>query len=494
MANLRVYPNSAVNGPVTPHGGGGQASATPLAPGINVIGDPSGNGDSVQLPDAISGTVVIGIVNEIQTHVIAVFAKYGTSDSINSQGNSIEFDFPNGMLGQGQLLVAVCLADGQWTISCAESGAGGLGGVTISLQTASPNDSVNAGYILASGGTSDMDIVLSPIGLGAFTTTLADGTSLGGNKRGEYATDVQVLQSGKNSATQVASGPHSFACNAQNTASGQFSFACGLNNSATEFASYAEGENTTSSGSASHAEGLGTTAQSTAAHAEGSDTNASGPYSHAEGISTTAEGDFSHAEGNGSTASASQAHAEGYQTTASGGHSHAEGANTTADGTASHASGQDSWTRGVNYYQAYSTGSFSVLGDQQAGRLGLKTTTSTATPVALTADALIGNTNNQFVMPSNSAMAFTGTVLAASTEGDTAMWTFLALLKNIAGTVSIVGSPTVTMMFNDSGASSWTIAIEADNPNQAMSVWATGAMGADIAWTAEVRSQELVTI
>ena len=98
------------------------------------------------------------------------------SDPINGQGNSVEFDFPNGFLGQGQVLMAVCLIDGAWAISCAESGDGGLAGVTISLQTASPNDSVNAGYILAAGGTSDMDLVLAPVGAGAFALALADGT------------------------------------------------------------------------------------------------------------------------------------------------------------------------------------------------------------------------------------------------------------------------------------------------------------------------------
>jgi hypothetical protein len=156
---------------------------------------------------------------------------------------------------------------------------------------------------------------------------------------------------------------------------------------------------------------------------------------------------------------------------------------------------QFSWARGITCYQAYSSTQFATLGDCQAGRLLLSNSTSDATPTVLIANGVGSpSTNNQFILPSNSAMAVTGTVLAASTDGDTAMFTFVALLKNIAGTVSIVGSPTVTMLFNDTGASAWTIAIDADNDNQALSVVATGEAATTIFWNAEVRSQELVTI
>ena len=495
MANLRVYPNSSVHGPITPNSGGGQSGATPLAPGINVINDPSVDFDSVQLPAALSGTVVIGIVNDIQSHTLAVFAKYGNGDSINDQGNSIEFDFPNGMIGQGQLLVAVCLADGLWTISCAESGGGGLAGVTFSLQTASPNDSVNAGYILAAGGTSDMDLVLAPVGAGAFALALADGTSVGGNKRGEWAADLQVFQSGKSSPTEVASGQHSFACGASNTSNAYCSFACGLGTTSSNEASHSEGSFTTASGNCSHAEGFQTTAGGTAAHSEGEETDASADWSHAEGYNTTASQDYAHAEGHNSNSAGTASHAEGASTDASGDYSHAEGFNTVADAQGSQASGQDSWTRGVSYYQAYSSGGFASRGDQQCGRLCLKgVTTDGSTPVVLTSDGASASTNNQFVLPTNSAMAVQATVVGASLDGDTIMIWCAALLKNIAGTVSVVGSPQPQTWYSDSGASSWAMDIVADTVNNAMSVVVEGADATAIHWTAEVHSQELVTI
>jgi hypothetical protein len=495
MANLRVYPNSSVNGVITPNPGGGQSSAVPLSPGINVMTDAASNGDSVQLPNALSGTVVIGIVNQIQGHTIAVFAKNDTSDSINGQDNSVEFDFPNGFLGQGQVLMAVCLIDGAWAISCAESGDGGLAGVTFSLQTASPNDSVNAGYILAAGGTSDMDLVLAPVGAGAFALALADGTSVGGNKRGEWAVDLQVFQSGKSSPTEVASGQHSFACNASNTSNGYCSFACGLGTTSSNETSHSEGSFTTASGNCSHAEGFQTTAAGTTAHAEGEETNASADWSHAEGSGTTASQDFAHAEGYNTTASGQASHTEGHATTASGNFAHAEGFNTVADGQGSQASGQDSWTRGVSYYQAYSSGGFASRGDQQCGRLCLKgVTTDGSTPVVLTSDGADASTNNQFVLPTNSAMAVQATVLGASPAGDTTMIWCSALVKNIAGTVSVVGSPQPQTWYNDSGASSWAMDIVADTVNNAMSVVVEGADATTIHWTAEVHSQELVTI
>ena len=419
-----------------------------------------------------------------------VFHGVPTSTAIGSYVGSVgEFILDS---STGQILYQDGSTPGGITVG--SSGGTTFTGVTITLETDPPNDSINAGYIVASGGTSDMDIVVSPIGAGAFALVLADGTSNGGNKRGNWASDLQVFQSGKNSPTQVASGQHAFAANAGNTASGYCSVALGLLTVASNEASYAEGQSTVSSGESSHAEGFGTTASSTTSHAEGEFTTASGPWSHAEGYNTTASNDYCHAEGNNTTASASAAHAEGSQTTASNSYCHAEGFNTLADGNVSQATGQDSWTRGISFYQAYSTGDFNTRGDQQAGRLLLKNSTTDATPIALTSDGQDASTDNQFVLPTGSAMAFTGSVVAASTGGDAIMFTFTALLKNISGTTSVVGSPTVTAVYSDTGAESWAVAISADTGNNALAVVATGADSTTIYWTAEVHSQELVTL
>jgi hypothetical protein len=103
----------------------------------------------------------------------------------------------------------------------------GIEGWTPSLNTASPNDTVNASRMLASGGSTNQDAVIQPKGTGALLAQLPDGTSAGGNKRGQYAVDLQ-LQRGF--ATQVSSGDYSSLLGGKNNvASGNFSSVIGGN-------------------------------------------------------------------------------------------------------------------------------------------------------------------------------------------------------------------------------------------------------------------------
>ena len=95
------------------------------------------------------------------------------------------------------------------------------------MNTSSPNDTVNASRMLASGGSTNQDAVIQPKGTGALLAQLPDGTSAGGNKRGQYAVDLQ-LQRGF--ATQVSSGDYSSLLGGKNNvASGNFSSVIGGN-------------------------------------------------------------------------------------------------------------------------------------------------------------------------------------------------------------------------------------------------------------------------
>lgn len=100
----------------------------------------------------------------------------------------------------------------------AASGGGGLTGFTASLETASPNNTVNASVIIPSGGTANQDGVYGAKGSGALQAQKADGTATGGNKRGVSAVDWQKQRL---AASQVASGDNSFiGGGSNNTASG----------------------------------------------------------------------------------------------------------------------------------------------------------------------------------------------------------------------------------------------------------------------------------
>src|SRR3954471_2833955 len=91
---LRTFPNAQFTTGIQPAGGGPQADATPLQPGFNSMLNAINLGDAVQLPDAIAGTVVIGFVELVLDNFILVYAKDGTSDSINQAPNEATFFFP----------------------------------------------------------------------------------------------------------------------------------------------------------------------------------------------------------------------------------------------------------------------------------------------------------------------------------------------------------------------------------------------------------------
>ena len=72
------------------------------------------------------------------------------------------------------------------------SGGGGLSYFTESENTSSPNNTVAANRLLATGSGTNIDAVFQPKGTGAFLAQLPDGTTAGGNKRGCYAVDLQM--------------------------------------------------------------------------------------------------------------------------------------------------------------------------------------------------------------------------------------------------------------------------------------------------------------
>jgi hypothetical protein len=429
---------------------------------------------------------------------------------------------------------------GSYKVNGIPISAGSITGFTTTLNTASPNDSVNASEIQASGGTFSQDFVAAPVGYGAFLLTLPTGDSIGGNKRGEYAVDLQIFAPGKNSATQVASGYYSYAEGISNTASGAYSHVEGSGNIASGNSSHAEGNSTTASGNVSHAEGGNTqasglyshaegyanVASGTASHAEGDNNTASGDYSHveggttqatntydhAEGSNTTASGGSSHAEGSASTASGPNSHAEGAGAQATGAGSHAEGVNTIAAGLVSHAEGEEtqatgnrshtegfgSIDRGIQgYHASCSPGYQLTLGDNQLGRVSLSCTPTTdTTPTVLLSDSSgAPSAFNQVTLPPNSTFGFHGWVVAQVVGGGVASsyWSFTGLIKQgaDAGATALVGSVVPSVIAQDAGASTWSIAVTADTTNGSLAVTVTGEAATNISWLARIETEEL---
>ncbi len=168
---------------------------------------------------ATSGTLTWSVPATVTSHTLILPAAVGTAGQVLGINNA----------STGQL---------EWSNIA-------IAGVTSSLNTSSPNNTVNASRLLASGGSTNQDLVLSPKGSGAVIAQLPDNTSTGGNKRGTYAVDLQMVRS---NAAHVASGSYSAAVGRSNTASGSNSFAAGYTNVASGDTSVAVGSVNTASG------------------------------------------------------------------------------------------------------------------------------------------------------------------------------------------------------------------------------------------------------
>lgn len=145
------------------------------------------------------------------------------------------------LLGSGNLVIS--------------GGSGSLAGFTASLNTTAPNATIPAALLLATGSADNIDVVLQPKGIGGLLTALPDNTTVGGNKRGAYAVDLQTY---RGAADQVASGIYSVIAGGKNNkATGSASFVAGsVNISSGEYAA-CFGQNNTASGSYSYARGDG---------------------------------------------------------------------------------------------------------------------------------------------------------------------------------------------------------------------------------------------
>ena len=139
-----------------------------------------------------------------------------------------------------------------------------------------------------------------------------------------------------------------------------------------------------------------------------------------------------------------------------------------------------------------SLGTFGNRGLIQAGLLSLAVQTTDATATALRSNSSAASTTNQLVLQNNSAMYVSGSIIANVTAaGNTAAWSFEAVIKrgaNAAAT-SIVQS-VVNVVAQDTGASTWVVAITADTTNGALRITVTGQAATTIRWVANLRSTE----
>lgn len=304
-------------------------------------------------------------------------------------------------------------------------------------------------YVAAISGTA---LTLSKVASGSSTSTLSFFTPHG-----------VVVGGGNNQATGsysfIGGGGDAGTAANRNVASGDWSVVGG-------------GRGNTSSGNWS-ATGGGSGNANTGSYATIGGGSANGIYAS---YGTIAGGLVNGATGFGSSVLG------GYANSASGSYSSALG-------------GTFGTTRSIDSSFAFGTGSpiSGTAGVSQAGLLVLGVQTTDATATALRSNTSAASTTNQVILPNNSAYFFTGEVISGVTGGgNTKGWTIEGVIKRGADAASttLVGTPTVTSMYADVGAATWTIAVTADTTNGGIRITFTGQASTTIRTVCQIRTTE----
>ena len=210
------------------------------------------------------------------------------------------------------------------------------------------------------------------------------------------------------------------------------------------------------------------------------------------GAGTRAANTSAVAIGNNSSATGTESVALGKSNTASGSRSNVTGGELNI---ASASYSRVGGLRGVSSIKAkdvWSAGRFSSNGDAQTGTFVLRSDTTDATTEALTSDNGSATTDNQVILPNNSAYAFHGTIVArqqASAGTACAAWKVEGLIRRegSAGTTVLVNSATTVL----DNTPAWGMALSADTTNGGLKIEVTGAAATNIRFVATISTSEV---
>jgi hypothetical protein len=141
---------------------------------------------------------------------------------------------------------------------------------------------------------------------------------------------------------------------------------------------------------------------------------------------------------------------------------------------------------------AYSGGLFSSSADSQTGTFVLRRATTDATATVLTTDNSAPGTDDQIILPNNSAYAFHGTIVArqqASGGTASAAWKIEGLIRREANAASTVLVNSATTVLDNTPA--WGMALSADTTNGGLKIEVTGAAATNIRWVATINTSEV---
>jgi hypothetical protein len=356
-----------------------------------------------------------------------------SSIGISSAGTSIGFATTLNFIGIGNTFAV----NGN-TIDISIAGGGSGFGTYFSEQqsTSSPNNVNYVSSFTGIGATTNIDVAIVPKGDGSFSLSVPDGTSTGGNKRGDLSVDLQLSRS---NANNVAAGMYSFLGGGVQNQIGTNGTACGI-----------------VAGDAN--EVVGTSYYSTVV---------GGYYNRI----TNGFNSIILCGSNNILDSNNSAVIGGYKGTTKGIH-------------------------GIVVLSASDRplGAGVTHGGVQSTTLNLARETTDATSTVLSSDNTAASTDNQLVLLNNSAVAFKGTCIAGVTgAGNTKAWEFRGAIKRGANAASttLVGSVIKDVLAYDTGAAAWDVDFTADTTNGAIKVEVTGEASTTIRWVCKIETTEM---
>jgi hypothetical protein len=388
----------------------------------------------------------MGIEALLLSQVITISGSTGQVVTKQADGSlALQDAAGGGLSGTGSVDNAVLRADGTGGATLQNSAF-----VIPDNATASPNNTVNHASIQATGGTTNVSVSIVPKGTGAFTLQVPDGTSAGGNARGENAVDFQVE---RGNTTQVSTGTRSFLVATSNC------IASGTNSAVlTSLVTNATGAYSTAFGSVNSV--------------------ASGGQSMVVcGDFTTASGGraFSHGTnpGFGGQINASQ---DGFCINGAGAGS-VDGVFGCGPSALAHLYAQ----------KVYASGRFAAHGDAQVSRLIARNKTTNTTPTTL----FLNGSSLRLVIPAGKVFAFTARITGIKSDGTAvAEYVRKGVIKRISNTTSLVGSiETIGTDIEDNASTD--VAITADDTNEALQINVTGIASETWRWVAVVEGVEI---
>ena len=306
------------------------------------------------------------------------------------------------------------------------------------------------------------------------------GLMSGGSISGAFA--------GAGGANNAVAGNGAWAFGREHSLSAQDAFAGGYDHTISGVYGTAFGLTCTVSSAYGFAYGRGSTASGESAAAGGRDSTASATYTFAHGYQTSITGTSSAGFGYQCSSVGTYNLVAGRSNSIAGSYSAAFGRNHTVTGDWSLATGYGT-SCPHDFAHVIGGESFATVGDCQTTVMVARVSTTDATIASMR----LGAAAQRITIPDQTTWVFDALIVARRTDADneSAGYRIIGVIdrQTGAGTTSLVGTPTVTVLAEDAAA--WDATVQADSTNGALDFRVTGEAGKTIRWVARVTLSEV---